>query len=140
MQMQPVYVGDVVAAVSIGLGITKPAKMARGQKIRGSIFELGGPHVFTFRELMDVTLAAINRRRMLVPVPLAMMSLGALFTGLLPNPPLTRDQVRLLAVDNVATDGVPGFAALGITPTPVASIIPGYLASYRPGGAFSRPG
>ena len=140
MKMQPVYVGDVVSAVAVGLGISKPGKMARGQKVRGSIFELGGPDIFTFHELMKITLKAINRRRLLVPVPLAMMSFGAIFTGLLPNPPLTRDQVRLLAVDNVAADGAAGFAELGITPTPVATIIPEYLGSYRPGGQFSRRG
>jgi NADH dehydrogenase len=138
--MQPVYVGDVVSAVAVGLGISKPGKMARGKKVRGSIFELGGPDIFTFHELMKITLKAINRRRLLVPVPLAMMSFGAIFTGLLPNPPLTRDQVRLLAVDNVAADGAAGFAELGITPTPVATIIPEYLGSYRPGGQFSRRG
>jgi NADH dehydrogenase len=140
MKMQPVYVGDVVDAVAVALGMRKPANMARGKTVRGSIFELGGPEVFTFRELMQVTLAAINRRRVLVPVPLPLMSLGALFTGLLPNPPLTRDQVRLLAADNVVSDGAMGCNELGITPTPVGTIIPGYLGSFRPGGQFSRRG
>jgi NADH dehydrogenase len=140
MKMQPVYVGDVVDAVAVALGMRKTANMARGKTVRGSIFELGGPEVFTFRELMQVTLAAINRRRVLVPVPLPLMSLGALFTGLLPNPPLTRDQVRLLAADNVVSDGAMGCNELGITPTPVGTIIPGYLGSFRPGGQFSRRG
>ena len=140
MKMQPVYVGDVVDAVAVALGMRKPAKMARGKTIRGSIFELGGPEIFTFRELMQVTLSAINRRRLLVPVPLPLMSLGALFTGLLPNPPLTRDQVRLLAADNVVSDAEMGCAELGITPKPVGTIIPGYLSSFRPGGQFSRRG
>lgn len=132
MRMQPVYVGDVVEAVAAGLGFRKTASVA------GGVFELGGPGIFTFRELMEITLAAIGRRRMLVPVPLGAMSLGAMITGLLPNPPLTMDQVRLLAVDNVAADDARGLADLGIVPTPVDAIIPGYLACYRPGGQFSR--
>ena len=139
MRMQPVYVGDVVEAVAVGLGYRKAPRAGRGDaKIRGGIFELGGPDIYTFRELMQITLRAIGRRRMLVPVPLGVMSLGAMVTGLLPNPPLTRDQVRLLAVDNVVSEGAPGLAELGIAPTPVDSIIPGYLSCFRPGGQFAR--
>ena len=87
---------------------------------------------------MQITLAAIGRKRLLVPVPLGLMSLGAMFTGLLPNPPLTMDQVRLLAVDNVVSDGARGLSDLGIAPTPVAAILPDYMGCYRPGGQFSR--
>ena len=145
MRMQPVYVGDVVDTVSVALGFRKAPKRSRsgtGQAggVEGGVFELGGPDVFTFRELMEITLQAIGRRRLLVPVPLGAMSLGAMVTGLLPNPPLTMDQVRLLAVDNVVADDARGLGELGITPTPVESIIPGYLACYRPGGQFSRRG
>jgi NADH dehydrogenase len=143
MQMQPVYVGDVVDAVAVGLGFRKMPKSGKGgaaKSVKGSIFELGGPDVFTFRELMKITLQAIGRRRLLVPVPLGAMSLGAMITGLLPNPPLTMDQVRLLAVDNVVSDEARGLADLGIVPTPVDTIIPEYLSCFRPGGQFSRRG
>ena len=102
------------------------------------MFELGGPDVYSFADLMRVTLRAINRRRLLIPVPLPLMSLGAVFTGLLPNPPLTVDQVRLLAMDNVVGHGSRGLDELGITPTPVAAVIPSYLGCFRPGGQFSR--
>ena len=139
MRMQPVYVGDVVEAVAAALGYRKAPKAGRGAaSVRGGIFELGGPDIFTFRELMQITLRAIGRRRMLVPVPLGLMSLGAIVTGLLPNPPLTRDQVRLLAVDNVVADDARGLGDLGIAPTPVDAIIPGYLSCFRPGGQFAR--
>ena len=158
MRMQPVYVGDVVDAVAIGLGFRKMPKSGKsgggksgggksgagksgsGNAVEGGIFELGGPDVFTFRELMKITLDAIGRRRLLVPVPLGAMSLGAMITGLLPNPPLTMDQVRLLAVDNVVSDEARGLADLGIVQTPVDTIIPGYLSCFRPGGQFSRRG
>ena len=89
---------------------------------------------------MEITLDAIGRRRLLVPVPLAAMSLGAMITGLLPNPPLTMDQVRLLAADNVVSDDARGLSDLGIAPTSVDAIIPGYLSCFRPGGQFSRRG
>ncbi len=138
MRMQPVYVGDVVAAIAVALGY-RAAPSGKGVKpVRGGIFELGGPDSYSFKELMQITLEAIGRKRLLVPVPLGLMSLGAMFTGLLPNPPLTVDQVRLLAVDNVVSDGARGLADLGIAPTPVAAILPDYMGCYRPGGQFSR--
>ena len=140
MRMQPVYVGDVADAVAVGLGFRKAPRAGRAASVEGCIFELGGPDVFTFRELMKITLQAIGRRRLLVPVPLGAMSLGAMFTGLLPNPPLTMDQVRLLAVDNVVADDARGLNELGIVPTPVDAIIAGYLSCFRPGGQFSRHG
>ena len=138
MRMQPVYVGDVVAAIAVALGY-RAAPSGKGSKpVRGGIFELGGPDSYSFKELMQITLAAIGRKRLLVPVPLGLMSIGAMFTGLLPNPPLTMDQVRLLAVDNVVADGARGLSDLGIAPTPVAAILPDYMGCYRPGGQFSR--
>ena len=130
MWMQPVYVGE---AVMVALGV-RAAPKSRGKEIKGGVFELGGPDVYSFADLMRVTLRAINRRRLLIPVPLPLMSLGAVFTGLLPNPPLTVDQVRLLAMDNVVGQDARGLDDLGITPTPVSAVIPDYLGCYRPGG------
>ena len=132
MRMQPVYVGDVAEAVAVGLGLRK-AK----QNPAGKIYELGGPDVYSFRQLMEMTMQQTRRRRLLVPVPLSLMSMGALVTGLLPNPPLTKDQVRLLAKDNVVATETATLGDLGIVATPVASILPSYLARFRPGGAFA---
>lgn len=132
MRMQPVYVGDVAEAVAVGLGLRK-AK----QNPAGKIYELGGPDVYSFRQLMEMTMQQTRRRRLLVPVPLSLMSMGALVTGLLPNPPLTKDQVRLLAKDNVVATEAATLGDLGIVATPVASILPSYLARFRPGGAFA---
>ncbi len=133
MLMQPVYVGDVAAAIVAGLCLIKTKK-----KMEGEIFELGGPNVFSFRQLMELTLSQVKRRRLLVPLPLWAMRLGAIFTGFLPNPPLTIDQVRLLAIDNVADPSLPGLLEIGISPTPVDTILPQYLARFRPGGHFAR--
>ena len=133
MLMQPVYVGDVAAAIAAGLGLTRTRK-----KMEGETFELAGPNIFSFRQLMELTLSHIKRRRLLMPVPLWAMRCGAVFAGLLPNPPLTVDQVRLLASDNVADPSRPGLSEIGITPTPVDTILPQYLARFRPGGRFAR--
>lgn len=133
MLMQPVYVGDVAAAIAAGLGLTRTRK-----KMEGETFELAGPNIFSFRQLMELTLSHIKRRRLLMPVPLWAMRCGAVFAGLLPNPPLTVDQVRLLASDNVADPSRRGLSEIGITPTPVDTILPQYLARFRPGGRFAR--
>jgi uncharacterized protein YbjT (DUF2867 family) len=133
MLMQPAYVGDIAAAIAAGLGLTRTRK-----KMEGETFELAGPNIFSFRQLMELTLSHIKRRRLLMPVPLWAMRCGAVFAGLLPNPPLTIDQVRLLASNNVADPSRPGLSEIGITPTPVDTILPQYLARFRPGGRFAR--
>ena len=133
MRMQPVYVEDVVGAImaSLGLGGAKLAKAAEGK-----IYELGGPDIFSFRQLMEITLRQIQRRRLLVPVPFLVLSCGAAFAGLLPNPPITRDQVRLLKRDNIVGKGARNLADLGVTATCIDVVLPTYLDRYRPGGLF----
>lgn len=133
MRMQPVYVGDVVAAIEASIGIGK-VKM----NPRGKVFELGGPDIYSFRQLMEITLLQIRRRRLLVPVPLSLMSFGAFFAGLLPSPPVTVDQVKLLKMDNVVAKNTLNLADLGISATSMDAILPSYLARFRPGGQFSR--
>lgn len=122
-RMQPVYVLDVAKAV---VGVLDGHA--------GETFELGGPQVFTFRELMERMLETIERQRLLVPVPFWAARFGAFFTELLPKPLLTRDQVRLLERDNVVGKNVKTFADLGIVPTPLEAVLTDYLARFRPGG------
>jgi NADH dehydrogenase len=124
-RFQPVYVCDAAAAVAAALA--DPAAMGR-------IYELGGPRVYTFKELMERLLQEIGRRRLLVPVPFWLATAQAWFLEWLPVPPLTRDQVRLLRQDNVVSPGAAGLADLGITPTALDVILPTYLARYRRGG------
>jgi NADH dehydrogenase len=129
-RFQPVYVGDVADAVMMA--------MARPDA-EGGLFELGGPEVMTFKELMELMLRTLRRRRLLVPVPFGLASLKAAFLEWLPTPPLTRDQVRMLHQDNVAAPGMPGLAELGITPTALELVLPTYLDKYRRGGRSLQP-
>lgn len=127
-RFQPAYVGDVADAILSALG--EPATA-------GMTFELGGPRLYTFRELMELMLKTINRRRCLVSVPFGLAEFQAAILQLLPSPLLTRDQVRLLESDNVVSGTAPGFRELGIQPQPIEAIIPTYLDVYRRGGRFS---
>lgn len=127
-RFQPVYVGDVAAAVMTALA--EPA-------CRGKVYELGGPKVYSFKELLEIMLKVIGRRRALVSLPFGLASLQAAFMELLPVPPLTRDQVTLLRRDNVVSPGALTFKDLGIEPTALEAIIPSYLERYRAGGRFS---
>jgi uncharacterized protein YbjT (DUF2867 family) len=121
-RFQPVYVGDVAQAVI--------AALERNDS-PGQTYELGGPRVYTFAELMRYMLKVLRRRRLLLNVPFGVAALQARLLELLPEPLLTRDQVELLKQDNVVAPGMPGLDALGITPTPIELIVPQYLARYR---------
>ncbi len=123
-RFQPVYVGDVADAVVAAL---------EREDAEGQAYELVGPRAYTFRELMEYVLHVTQRRRPLVAISPGIARLQARIGELIPGKPLTRDQLLLLAHDNVAT-GLPGLEALGITPTPLELIVPDYLARYRPGG------
>lgn len=122
-KMQPVFVGDVAAAIVACL---------RRSDAEGKTFELAGPRAYSFKEIMTLTLAAAGRRRLLVPLPFWLAEIQSMILQWLPTPLLTPDQVRLLTVDNVASGRLPGLQALGIEPTPAEAVIPGYLARYRP--------
>jgi NADH dehydrogenase len=126
-RFQPVYVGDVAQAMVAALDDPATA---------GQLYELGGPQVLSFREILELILRAIGRKRLLVPVPQWLMMFEATFLQLLPNPLLTRDQVRMLGVDNVVSEGAQGFADLGVTPTTLDSVLPHYIARYRKTGQF----
>jgi NADH dehydrogenase len=128
-RFQPVYVGDVAEAIVRALA---------DQAAPGATYELGGPKVYTFKELLQLMLAQIGRRRCLVTVPWGIARLQAAFLEWIPVPPLTRDQVRLLERDNVVGSGAKGLGDLGIQPTPVEAILPAYLDMYRKGSRLRR--
>lgn len=121
-RFQPVYVADVADAVIAGLA--RP----------GATFELGGPDIRTFRELLAWILVETKRRRCLLDVPMAVARMQATVLERLPGRLLTRDQLLMLAQDNVVAPGVPGLRELGIVPTPMAMVVPAYLRRFRPGG------
>jgi uncharacterized protein YbjT (DUF2867 family) len=123
-RFQPVYVGDVADAFMAVLADPETA---------GKVYELGGPRVIGFRELMQIMLREIGRKRALVPLPLSIAQLEAVFLEMLPVPPLTRDQVKLLGRDNIVDPGALSFKDLGIQPTGVEAVLPTYLSRFRPG-------
>jgi len=130
-RFQPVFAGDVAAAVVKGVD---------GETLPGTVYELGGPEVLTFKELMQYMLATIERRRLLVPLPFGLARLKAMFLQLFPTPLLTPDQVEMLRADNVvsarAQEEGRTFAGLGITPDAMETIVPSYLWRFRKTGQF----
>ena len=131
-RMQPVFAGDVAEAI---------AKGADGDLRSGFVYELGGPAVRTFNELMQFVLATTQRRRLLVPVPFALMKLQAMILQFLPKPPITPDQVELLKRDSIVSEEAKRdgrtLEAIGITPESVEAIVPTYLWRFRKTGQFN---
>lgn len=132
-RFQPVFVGDVAGAVDAILA---------GQGKPGTTYELGGPEVRTFEELMQLMLRTIGRKRLLVPLPFALARFQAFFLEMLPKPLLTRDQVRQLQYDNVVSEGAERegrtLRAFGIAPTAMESVLASYLVRFRRTGQFWR--
>ncbi|QYU66448.1 complex I NDUFA9 subunit family protein [Leptolyngbya sp. 15MV] len=124
-RFQPVYVGDVADAVMAALD--RP-------EAQGRTYELGGPRVMTMRAVLRFILETTRRRRPMVDMPMSFMRWQAGLLQRLPSPPITQDQLLLLARDNVVADGAAGLTDLGITPTAVEAVVPGYLKRFRPGG------
>jgi uncharacterized protein YbjT (DUF2867 family) len=130
-RFQPVFVGDVAAAI---------ADAVDGKARAGTIYELGGPEVRTFKQLMEFVLATIERKRLLVPVPFFVAKLKAMMLQYLPTPLLTPDQVELLRVDNVVSQAAKAegrtLQGLGIAPESIEAIVPSYLWRFRKAGQF----
>jgi NADH dehydrogenase len=124
-KFQPVHVGDVAQAVTAALD---------RNGTEGRIYELGGPKVWTFWELMAFVLKETGRNRRLVGIPSRLAGLMAWLGEWLPNPPLTRDHLRLLERDNIVAEGALTLAELGIAPAAVEALVPFYLSRFRPGG------
>jgi NADH dehydrogenase len=130
-RFQPVFVGDVARALTHAVTVAEAA---------GLTYELGGAAVLTFRELMELMLKEIQRRRLLLPVPFAAAgALGAVgdFMAGFVEPPLTSDQVELLRADNVVSGEYPGLADIGVVPTTLEAVLPTYLYRYRKGGQYA---
>ena len=124
-KFQPVYVGDVADAVMAAL--THPGAV-------GATYELGGPQVLSFRDVLGYIQEATGHVRPMINVPMCMVRLQAFFLERLPGRLLTRDQLAMLGRDNVAAADMPGLAELGIVPTPIDLVVPGYLGRFQAGG------
>ena len=127
-KVQPLFVGDLGQAVAAVLARPEPAK---------TVFELGGPRIYTYREIAALVLRKIDRHKPIIGVPAGLMKLAGFFAEFLPVPPITHDQVDLLISDNVARPGAPGLAALGIQTTAAEAILPTYLDRFRIGGRYN---
>ncbi len=134
-KFQPVHVTDVAqAAVKGVLGQASPG-----------IYELGGPEIASFRDLMQKMLGVIHRRRLILNVPTPIMKVmafafdmvEAMTLGLVRNKMITRDQLHSLGVDNVVAPGAKGLADLGIAPTAMEAVLPEYLWRYRASGQYA---
>ncbi len=121
-RLQPVFVEDVAEAI---------ARVLADPGTAGRTYELAGPGVYTLRELVQITLRLIGRRRLLLPVPFAMAQIQARLFELLPRPPLTTGQVDLLKADSVASPALPGFRELNIQPKAVEEVVPTYIGRSR---------
>lgn len=134
-RFQPVYVGDVGEFVAAAVD---------GRIEGGRTYELGGPDVKTFRELMEMMTSITRQKRLFGSIPFGLASFQAKMLSVLPNAPLTEDQVELLKTDNVVSDEAEAegrtLAAAGIEPRSLAAILPTYLWTYRRGGQFAEPG
>jgi NADH dehydrogenase len=130
-KFQPVYVGDVADAIMAA---------ATRADAQGKIYELGGPATYSFRELMELLLAEIGIKRLLVPVPWGVARFQAGIAEMIPGKPLTRDQVELLKHDNVLSGTAPGLSQLGIQPTAAELILPTFLDRFRKGGRLGQQG
>ena len=133
-KFQPLFVGDAASAV---------LKCVEDTSTRGKTYELGGPTVYSFKELMQVVLAQTHRKRLLVPIPFFAAKIKAFFlqgSALLGiEPLLTMDQVELLKTDNVVHAGAAAIADLGIAPVALEAIVPSYLWRFRAKGQFEEP-
>ncbi|HXD46308.1 MAG TPA: complex I NDUFA9 subunit family protein [Pseudolabrys sp.] len=130
-KFQPVFVGDVAQAIALAVD---------GEARPGTTYELGGPEVRSFRDILEYILKTIERKRLLMPLPFLVAKLQASLLQLMPTPLLTPDQVELLRTDNVVSEAaiaqrrtLPG---LGITPEPIEAIVPSYLWRFRKTGQF----
>jgi uncharacterized protein YbjT (DUF2867 family) len=133
-RLQPVYVSDVATAV---------ADAVDGKTKAGATYELGGPEVLTMREVMEIILATIERRRPLVSLPFGLAKLNALFLQFAPGPlKLTPDQVVLLRSDNVVSDAAKAAGltldGLGIMADSLEAVAPQYLWRFRAAGQFQK--
>lgn len=126
-RFQPVYVDDIAKAVMASLA---------NSKTKGQTFELGGPAVMSFKELMLLMLQTIRRRRHFISLPFWLAHFKAWFWEFLPRPILTRDQVKLLRQDNIVDRSAKTFLDLHIQPTAMEAVLPSYLEVYRPGGQW----
>tara|TARA_B100001559_G_scaffold203379_1_gene170334 strand:+ start:1778 stop:2719 length:942 start_codon:yes stop_codon:yes gene_type:complete len=126
-KFSPIYVGDVAKAIVKSLELNNSDC---------KIYELGGPANYSFKELMNILLVEIKKKRFLLPLSFNIAKFQSYFLQMLPNPLLTPDQVELLKYNNIVTGEHPTLKDLGINGTTIQSILPKYIYRFRTGGQF----
>src|SRR6266478_6092672 len=120
-KFQPVFVGDMAAGL---------LELLKRPETTGKTYAFGGTRVYSFKVLLELLLTALNRRRVLIPIPFALAEMQAGLVELLPNPPLTRDQVRLLKTDKVVSGAEPTLGDLGVQPWPLEEFLAVFKDKY----------
>jgi NADH dehydrogenase len=120
-RLQPAYVEDVAEAIARALQQTER---------RAVTFECGGPHIYSYEELLRTVAREAGLMPRLMPLPFAAWQALASISEVLPSPPVTRNQIDLMQIDNVASRDMPGFAELGISPHAVEQILREMLQAY----------
>ena len=123
----PIYVGDVAKAIVKALELNNSEPQ---------IYELGGPENYSFKELMEILLSEIKKKRFLIPIPFGIAKFQSYFLQMMPNPLLTPDQVEILKYNNIVSGDYPTLKDLGISGTAIQSILPKYIYRFRTGGQF----
>jgi len=123
----PIYVGDIAQAIVKALQLNNSET---------KIYELGGPENYSFKQLMEILLIEIKKKRFLIPIPFGMAKFQSYFLQMMPNPLLTPDQVEMLKYNNIVSGDYPTLKDLGITGTTIQSILPKYIYRFRAGGQF----
>ena len=126
-KFSPIYVGDVAKAIVKSLELNNSDC---------KIYELGGPANYSFKELMNILLVEIKKKRFLLPLSFNIAKFQSYFLQMLPNPLLTPDQVELLKYNNIVTGEHPTLKDLGINGTTIQRILPKYIYRFRTGGQF----
>ena len=126
-KFEPIYVGDV------GKAIVKALEL---NNLEPKIYELGGPESYSFKELMEILLKEIKKKRFLLPIPFGVAKFQSYFLQMFPKPILTADQIELLKQNNIISGEFPLLKDLGISGTPIQSILPKYIYRFREGGQF----
>ena len=127
-KFQPIYVVDLCKAIVAALN---------KDKIEDNIYELGGSQVYTFKEMMEILLKQIKKKRFLISIPFSIAKFQAKILQLLPKPLLTTDQVEMLKYDNIVSNNYPTLKDLKINPETLESILPKYIYRFRKGGEFA---
>ena len=127
VKFSPIYVGDVAKAI---------VKTLKLENSKPKIYELGGPKNYSFKELMEILLEEIKKKRFLIPIPFSVAKLQSYFLQMMPNPLLTSDQVDMLKYNNIVSGEYPTLEDLGIRGKTIQSILPKYIYRFRTGGQF----